>query len=158
MARKKMWVTHEKAGRELGFAPGAGGCSTGAGRGMVPGAPIPRCMRMLLVAADAMEFRGVARRTASLQPVPIAVDWARTGRLGGNDVLLVANGAGWKRAAAAADAGIAHFAPGAVVSTGFCGALDQGLKIGGYRGGERDSVRGPLACGRGSDPRREAVP
>ena len=23
MARKKMWVTHEKAGRELGFQPGA---------------------------------------------------------------------------------------------------------------------------------------
>ena len=22
MARKKMWVTHEKAGRELGFRPG----------------------------------------------------------------------------------------------------------------------------------------
>ncbi len=86
-------------------------------------------MRMLLVAADAMEFRGVARRTTSLRPAPVAVDWARTGQLCGNDVLLIANGAGWKRAAAATDAGIAHFAPEAVVSTGYCGALDEKLKI-----------------------------
>lgn len=85
-------------------------------------------MRILLVAADAMEFRGVVRRVADLRPAPLAVDWARTGRLGGNDVLLVAHGAGWKRAAEATSAAIAHFAPDAVVSTGFCGALDEKLR------------------------------
>ena len=32
MARKKMWVTHEKARRELGFEPGPGGSGPGARR------------------------------------------------------------------------------------------------------------------------------
>ncbi len=85
-------------------------------------------MRVLFVAADAMEFRGIARRVAGLRPAPVALDWARTGRLGANDVLLAAHGAGWKRAAEATSAAIGHFAPDAVVSTGFCGALDEQLR------------------------------
>jgi adenosylhomocysteine nucleosidase len=85
-------------------------------------------MRILLVAADAMEFRGVLRWVTDLRPARLTVDWARLGRLGGNDVLLAANGAGWKRAAEATSAAIGHFAPDAVVSTGFCGALDEKLR------------------------------
>jgi adenosylhomocysteine nucleosidase len=48
----------------------------------------------------------------------------------GHDVLLTANGVGRARAAAAVDATCAAFQPDAVVSTGFCGALDPELAIG----------------------------
>ncbi len=43
-------------------------------------------------------------------------------------MLLVANGVGERCAAAAVDSGL-FFQPDAVVSTGFCGALDPHLKI-----------------------------
>jgi len=58
-----------------------------------------------------------------------AVDWARLTQLGGHDLLLVANGAGARRAATALDAAAAVFQPDAVVSTGFCGALDPALAL-----------------------------
>jgi adenosylhomocysteine nucleosidase len=86
-------------------------------------------MKILFVAAEAMEFRGMARRLSDIQPAPVPVGWARTGKLRGQDVLLVANGAGWKRASAATRAGIDHFSPDAVVSTGYCGALDGKMNI-----------------------------
>ncbi len=87
-------------------------------------------MRLLLVAAEAMEFGGVLARASGVESAAIAADWARTCRIGGHEAMLVANGAGGKRAAAAADAGIAAWRPEAVVSTGFCGALEEGLGIG----------------------------
>jgi adenosylhomocysteine nucleosidase len=58
-----------------------------------------------------------------------AVDFARSIRLGNHDVLAVANGAGARRAASALDAAAALFLPDAVVSTGFCGALDPALAV-----------------------------
>ena len=57
-------------------------------------------MRILFVAADSMEFTGILHHTAEVRPQKTAVDWARSGRLNGNDVLLVANGIGRNRAAA----------------------------------------------------------
>ncbi len=51
-------------------------------------------------------------------------------RLNGHEVLLAANGVGWKRAAAAVDAAHHAFPADAVISTGFCGALDPQLAIG----------------------------
>jgi adenosylhomocysteine nucleosidase len=109
-------------------------------------------MRILFVAADAMEFRGVARRVVDIRSAPVAVDWARTGKLSGNEVLLVANGAGWNRASAATNAGVDHFAPDAVVSTGYCGALDEELQI-------ADVVVATeiLVSGRSGEPARTAV-
>lgn len=87
-------------------------------------------MKLLVVAADRMEFSGIlAHASQSAQP-PLAADWARAIRLGDHDMLLVANGVGVSRAAAAAEAGIATFAPNAVASVGFCGALDGGLATG----------------------------
>jgi len=86
-------------------------------------------MRILFVASDRMEFTGILRHTADLRPAPAAVDWARAGRLGDSDVMLVANGVGCQRAAAAVDAALASFPADAVVSTGFCGALDEQLQI-----------------------------
>jgi len=88
-------------------------------------------MRILFVAADSMEFTGILHHTAEVRPQKTAVDWARSGRLNGNDVLLVANGIGRNRAAAAVDRALEHFRADAVVSTGFCGALDENLGIAG---------------------------
>ncbi len=85
-------------------------------------------MKVLFVAADPMEFRGLLARAAGVQPANFAVDFARSARIGSCDALLVANGAGWKRAAAAVEAA-ERFAPEAIVSTGFCGALDERLKV-----------------------------
>lgn len=86
-------------------------------------------MKLLFVASDRMEFSGVLARVAEARHAGLAVDWSRSARLGGNDVLLVANGAGGKRAAAAVDAALPGFHPDAVVSVGFCGALDERLEI-----------------------------
>jgi len=86
-------------------------------------------MRLLFVASDPMEFTGVVNHLQDPEPAQVAVDWARSGKLGGQDVLLAANGIGWKRAAAAVDAGVG-FRPDAVVSLGYCGALEEDLEVG----------------------------
>jgi adenosylhomocysteine nucleosidase len=75
-----------------------------------------------------MEFRGLGGACFSL-PSALPVDWSRTIRLGNHDVLAVANGAGARRAASAVDAACEVFQPDAVVSTGFCGALDPDLLL-----------------------------
>jgi len=82
---------------------------------------------LLFVAADPMEFHGLAGLCRNLAPVDLRVDWARTADLHGEPILMIANGAGAKRAAAAID--VAHDVR-AVVNTGFCGALDPALRIG----------------------------
>jgi adenosylhomocysteine nucleosidase len=110
------------------------------------------------VASDRMEFPGIAARAVDLRPVPIPVDWARSGRLGRHDVLLAANGAGWKRAAGAVDAAAPNFHPDAVISTGFCGALDEKLRIADVvvgtsivdRAGTLSTVDGPAAAASGA--------
>jgi len=76
-----------------------------------------------------MECRGILARAERVQPTPLPVDWARTIQLGGHDLLLVANGVGARRAASAVDAAAETFQPDAVVSTGFCGALDPQLAV-----------------------------
>ena len=86
-------------------------------------------MRLLLIASDPMEFTGILARTVQARRVPLPVDWARSARLGGHEVVLVANGVGAKRAAAAVDAAAAQSRPDAVISTGFCGALEDDLNI-----------------------------
>jgi adenosylhomocysteine nucleosidase len=74
-------------------------------------------MKILFVASDEMEFRGVLRHCT------------RAGFLGDHEILLTANGAGPSRAAAAVDSALASFHPDAIVSMGFCGALDPTLAI-----------------------------
>lgn len=102
-------------------------------------------MRVLFVAAEAMEFEGVLARASGVEQSPVKSGWARTCRIGGHEAMLVANGAGRKRAAAAADAGIASWGPEAVVSTGFCGALDERLEIADLVS-DSDLTRRPWAC------------
>jgi len=80
-------------------------------------------MRILIVAADPREFSGLLARVPAVQRAGVAADWARTARLGEHDLLLVANGAGPRRAATAVEAALSAFRPDAMVSTGFCGAV-----------------------------------
>lgn len=87
-------------------------------------------MRLLFVASDPMEYPGILAHSADPRPARMAVDWARSARLGPNEVLLVANGVGPKRAAAAVETAATEFRPDAIVSTGFCGALDAALGTG----------------------------
>jgi adenosylhomocysteine nucleosidase len=86
-------------------------------------------MRILLVAADSMEFPGILHHAAGVSAAHLALDWSRSARLGNHDVVLAANGAGAQRAAAAVDAAMKSFPAEAIVSTGFCGALAPELKI-----------------------------
>ena len=86
-------------------------------------------MRLLMVAADSMEFAGVLARARSAEAGRLPVDWARSAKLENHTILMAANGMGSARAAAAVDAAVPVFHPEAVVSAGFCGALDPGLDI-----------------------------
>lgn len=85
---------------------------------------------MLLVAAEPREFAALVRLCDDVRRLAWPVRWAREGRLGGRRLYLVANGAGAARAAAAVDAAHAACRPGALVSMGFCGALDRALRPG----------------------------
>ncbi len=85
--------------------------------------------RILMVAADAMEFPGILRHASAAAPAKLGIDWSRFARLGNHELLLVANGMGAQRAAAAVDAGLQGFDAEAIVSTGFCGALEPDLEI-----------------------------
>jgi nucleoside phosphorylase len=91
-------------------------------------------MRILFIAADRMEFGGMLRLAEDVRKEHVPIDFARRARIGGHEALLAANGAGWQRAAAAVEA-CDGFAPEAIVSTGYCGALDGSLGIAEIVGG-----------------------
>ena len=88
-------------------------------------------MRLLVIASDRREFAGILAHAGGSQPEPAirGVDFARTAGLGGHELLLVANGVGIKRAAAAVEAALPVFRPDALASIGFCGALDPSLQV-----------------------------
>jgi nucleoside phosphorylase len=86
-------------------------------------------MKLLFIASDPMEFRGLLAHATDVRGADVAARWSRLATLGGNEVLLAANGAGPDRAAAATDAGMKVFGAAAIVSTGFCGALAPELGI-----------------------------
>ncbi|MGP8244858.1 MAG: hypothetical protein ACLQVN_10120 [Bryobacteraceae bacterium] len=88
-------------------------------------------MKLLMVAAEPREFSGVLRRAREASAVRLGgVHWARSAKLGANQVLLVTNGAGRRRAAAAVDSAVEiGFEPRAIASVGFCGALAPELGV-----------------------------
>jgi adenosylhomocysteine nucleosidase len=86
-------------------------------------------MKLLFVASDKMEFRGLLAHATAVREAEVAAHWSRLATLGADEVLMVANGAGPDRAAAATNAGMKAFAAAAIVSTGFCGALAPELEI-----------------------------
>jgi adenosylhomocysteine nucleosidase len=90
----------------------------------------PLDMDVLFVAAEPREFSGFLRHCERIEKPGWPVSWARRGKYQGGTVGMVANGAGPKRAAAAAEAACAAEPPRAIVSVGFCGALDPALAAG----------------------------
>jgi adenosylhomocysteine nucleosidase len=108
-----------------------------------------RMTRILMVAADAMEFPGILRHAAGASRVQAGIDWSRSARLGNYELLLAANGMGAARAAAAVDAALVDFRAEAIVSTGFCGALEGDLEIADIVAGTAVSAGGrtfPAVC------------
>jgi nucleoside phosphorylase len=81
-------------------------------------------MTLLLIAAEPREFRGILRQASAVRPAVWPVNWCREATLGGHRVFLAASGVGAARAARAVET-----APeaDAVISVGFCGALDPTL-------------------------------
>jgi nucleoside phosphorylase len=82
---------------------------------------------LLFIAADPRECRAWVARWEQANPISLPVHWARAGKWKGSDVIAVANGAGADRARAAL---AAVPVPAAICSMGFCGALDESLRIG----------------------------
>ena len=84
---------------------------------------------VLFVAAEAREFAGLVRRATHVERFACPVSWSRRANLNGAGILMVANGAGPQHAAAAVEAALAAADIHAIVSTGFCGALDPALSL-----------------------------
>jgi adenosylhomocysteine nucleosidase len=82
---------------------------------------------LLFVAADPREYSGWLSHWEQVRVISLPVNWARAGRWKGRDVIAIANGAGTERAFAAV---IVASKAAAVCNIGFCGALDEKLKIG----------------------------
>src|SRR5215831_2444772 len=81
---------------------------------------------LLFVAAEPRECEPFLRHWMDATDAHLPVNWSRAGNWRGRRCLVIANGAGVKRARIAVAA--AH-AP-VVCSIGFCGALDATLQIG----------------------------
>ena len=81
---------------------------------------------VLFLAADPRELKSWVDRWENVQPVSLAVLWARRGTWKGRPVAAIANGAGAERAFAAV---IVAGEVAAVCNMGFCGALDPDLAI-----------------------------
>lgn len=85
---------------------------------------------VLVVAAERRELRGILQRSSRVQPLAWPVRFARSAELNGHRLLAVAHGPGPKLASEALDAAFRQQRPDALLSTGFCGALDPGLGAG----------------------------
>jgi nucleoside phosphorylase len=93
-------------------------------------------MAIVYIAAEAMELKPFAARLDGLRNVKWPLDYAVEGILDGRRVLLIANGAGPALASRAFEVAIRALTLAelssskleAVVSTGFCGALDPALR------------------------------
>jgi nucleoside phosphorylase len=84
----------------------------------------------LLVGAEAREFGGVLKFCRNVRPLGWPVRWSRWAEMNGREVLLAANGAGAARAAAAVEAAYAAGRLDLICSMGFCGALEDDMRIG----------------------------
>lgn len=86
---------------------------------------------VVFIAADPRECVEWIKHWDDVKAVPLPVHWARAGMWKGRRVMAVVNGAGPDRAYAAAMAAANVLADvGAFCSIGFCGALDEALRVG----------------------------
>jgi adenosylhomocysteine nucleosidase len=86
-------------------------------------------MPLLLIAAEEGEYAGLIRRCSELGKLEWPLAFARSGTLGGRRIVMVADGPG-ELARKAARVAIERERPDAVVSVGWCGALEPGLETG----------------------------
>ena len=84
----------------------------------------------MLVAAEPREFDGLLRFCSGVRKLAWPVYWARSAESGARQLWMVANGAGAAQAGRAVEVACAACRPEAIVSMGFCGALDPALEIG----------------------------
>ena len=110
---------------------------------------------VLLVAADPIELKGLLLRLPRSTALEWPVDYARAVELGERRWLLVANGPGSRLAGEAVREAAARERLDAVVSTGFCGALDPRLQAGDIYVANRVVTQGgssfPAAIPRGAE-------
>jgi adenosylhomocysteine nucleosidase len=85
---------------------------------------------LLIVAAEPRELRGILRQCRGVKRLPWPMWFARSGRLNGSRLTMVANGPGPDLAAKAIRLALERSQPDAVISAGYCGALDPGLAAG----------------------------
>lgn len=83
-----------------------------------------------VIAAMSREFSGLLAHATTVEAVRTRAAYACRVSIGGREWLLVADGPGPMRAAAAAAVAIGLGRPAAMISTGYCGALDPALKAG----------------------------
>jgi hypothetical protein len=89
--------------------------------------PLP----VLAVAAEPLEFRGLLRHARQVRPLRWPLAWAREAVIGSRRWILAAHGPGPRLARAAAETALDRASGrAAVLSTGFCGALDPALPFG----------------------------
>ncbi len=86
--------------------------------------------KLLLVAAEPGELRGILRRSKAVRKLRWPVWFARTGELNGQRLIVVANGPGPELAASGIRAALDRSRPDVLISTGFCGALDPAYGAG----------------------------
>ena len=95
-------------------------------------------MAILYVSSEAVELGALAERLTGLRKLKWPIDYAWEGIWEGRRLMLAANGAGPKLAEKAVEVAIRAVTAGnlsssrleAIVSTGFCGALDPDLREG----------------------------
>lgn len=85
---------------------------------------------ILVVAAEGRELAGILRRCRRRARLHWPVRFARYGELAGRRLFLVANGCGAALAGEACEVAWNKQRAGAILSTGFCGALDPLLAAG----------------------------
>lgn len=86
---------------------------------------------VVAIAAEPLEFRGLLRHAQRVRPLPWPLAWAREASIGSRRWILAAHGPGPRLARAAAETALDRAAGrAAVLSTGFCGALDPALPFG----------------------------
>lgn len=83
-----------------------------------------------MVAAEARELECILRRRDSSSKLPWPLRFARAAEINGVRMFLAAHGHGPRLAGEAADVAGRHGRFDAVVSAGYCGALDPGLEVG----------------------------
>lgn len=83
-----------------------------------------------VIAAMSREFSGLLAHATSVEAVRTEAAYACRAGIAGREWLLVADGPGPGRAAAAAQAAMESGRPAVLVSAGYCGALDPALKAG----------------------------